>query len=1036
MAAKSSSPSSHTLPSIPLFLHILPFLLLSSSLLPRSTSQSTSQVDEKRTLLKIKADWGNPTNLSSWNNSAANHCNWTGIICADGFVTEISLSNQGLAKPIPPAVCDLKNLSYLDLSYNNLPGPFPPTLYKCSNLKHLDLSQNRFVGELPSDINRLSSRLTYLILSDNNFSGDIPTSIARFPAIQSLWLDNNLFNGSFPAEIGNLRTLETLTLAYNPFAPARIPQEFGYMTRLSYLWMTKMNLFGEIPDSLGKLTELEHLDLAWNSLNGTIPGWIWKLEKLKKLYLFENKFSGEINGTIGALGLVELDVSKNQLSGPIPEDIGKLKDLSILFMYDNGLSGEIPASIGLLPNLLDLRLFNNSLTGVLPPELGKHSRLWNLEVQWNRISGELPQHLCASKNLTSVNVFDNNFTGKVPASLGGCSTLDNIQLYRNGFSGDFPSGIWSATNLTTVIINDNSLSGTLPEELPWNLTRLEMENNRFSGKIPSSGKNLLVFNASNNLFSGEISATLAGMSRLLILSLGGNQISGSIPSAVSALTSLNTLDLRDNRLSGEIPAELGYLPSLTSLDLSSNQLFGEIPPAIGNLNLYFLNLSSNQLSGEIPTSLQNQAYELSFLANPGLCSSSNSIKNLHTCGYQSGGSDKLSRGLLIVLPLLGAVFFFAVVAIGFLMVREHRRRRMDGDDLASWKLTSFHALDFTEHNIVRGLNESNSIGNGGSGKVYLIALGDRAGEIVAVKKIWNSRKLDSNLEKEFQAEVEILGSIRHANIVKLLCCITKDDSKLLVYEYMENRSLDQWLHKAQRRDTGSGRSNPLDWPTRLGIAIGAARGLSYMHHDCSPPIMHRDVKSSNILLNSEFGAKIADFGLARMLVKVGEPESVSAIAGSFGYMAPECGYLRKIDEKVDVFSFGVVLLELVTGRGANDGGGEDGCLADWVWRRYQEGSRVIDIIDEEIQNPQLYLDEMEVVFRLGLFCTGKTPSGRPSMKEVLHVLIKCDPRLEGPNRLHREFDAAPLLQTKKGSQGESLSDAGEGEGHNYLGDLV
>ncbi|XP_008789188.2 receptor-like protein kinase HSL1 [Phoenix dactylifera] len=1035
MAAKSSSPSTYTLPSIPPLVHVLSFLLLSSSFLPRSTSQSTSQEDEKRTLLKIKADWGNPSALSSWNNSAATHCNWTGILCDDGFVTEIFLSNQGLAEQIPPAMCDFKNLSYLDLSYNNLPGPFPTTLYKCSNLKYLDLSQNLFVGELPVDIDRLSPRLTYLSLSNNNFSGDIPASIARFPAIQSLCLDNNLFNGSLPAELSNLRTLETLTLAYNPFAPARIPPEFGNLTRLSFFWMTKMNLLGEIPESLGKLTELEQLDLAWNSLNGTIPRWIWKLEKLKYLYLYANKFSGEINGTIGALGLVKLDVSKNKLTGSIPEDIGKLKNLSVLFMYDNILSGEIPARIGLLPNLYDIRLFNNSLTGVLPPELGKHSGLWNIEVQWNRISGELPQHLCYRKILTSVNVFDNNFTGEVPASLGDCSTLDNIQLYRNGFYGDFPTGIWSAVNLTTVIIRENALSGTLPDELSWNLTRLELENNRFSGKIPSSAKNLLVFKARNNLFSGEISATLAGISRLQELSLGGNQISGSIPPAVSGLKSLTILDLRDNRLSGEIPATLGSLPSLTSLDLSGNQLFGAIPPAIGNLKLNFLNLSSNQLSGEIPTSLQNQAYELSFLANPGLCSSSNSIKNLHTCGYHSDGLDKLSVQFLVVVPLLGALLFLAVVAIGFKTVREHRRRRMDDDDLASWKLTSFHALDFTEHNVVQGLTESNSIGSGGSGKVYRIVVGNRAGEVVAVKKIWSSRTLDSKLEKAFQAEVEILGSIRHVNIVKLLCCISKDDSKLLVYEYLENESLDQWLHKAQRTDRGSGRSDPLDWPTRLRIAIGAARGLSYMHHDCSPPIVHRDVKSSNILLNSEFDAKIADFGLARMLVQAGEPDSVSAIAGTFGYMAPECGQVRKVNEKVDVFSFGVVLLELVTGRGANDGD-EHGCLAEWAWRRYQEGSRVIDIIDEEIQNPRVYIDEMEVVFRLALFCTGKVPSGRPSMKEVLQVLIKCGQRLGPPNMLHREFDAAPLLQTKKGSRRGSASDTGEGEGRNYLAGVV
>ncbi|XP_008794105.2 receptor-like protein kinase 5 [Phoenix dactylifera] len=1033
MAPRSGSPSIHALPSICL----LP-LLLSTCLLPRSTSQRTSQEDDKRTLLKIKADWGNPPALSSWSNSggaAGDHCNWDGILCTNGSVTDISLGEQSITGPISPAICDLKNLSLLDLHDNDLSGPFPTILYNCSNLEYLDISENLFIGEIPADIYRMSSRLSDLRLSGNNFTGNIPPSICRLPAIRSLLLDNNLFNRSFPAELGNLSALETLTLAYNPFTPARIPSEFGKMAKLSYLWMTKMNLFGEIPESLGNLVELEHLDLAWNSLNGTIPGWIWKLEKLKELYLFANKFSGEISGTIRALSLVQLDVSINQLTGSIPEDIGKLKNLSILFMYYNRLSGEIPASIGSLPNLQDIRLFGNNLTGVLPPELGKHSRLLNLEVQWNNISGKLPEYLCAGKALTSLNVFDNNFAGEVPASLGDCSTLDNIQLYRNAFSGDFPTGIWSAVNLTTVIIHDNALSGTLPDELPWNLTRLEMQNNRFSGKIPSTAKKLAVFRASNNLFSGEIPGTLAGISRLQILFLGGNQISGSIPPAVSLLTSLVNLNLSKNRLSGEIPAALGSLPVLTSLDLSGNQLSGEIPQAIGNLTLNFLNLSSNQLSGEIPTSLQNQAYERSFLANPGLCSSSNSIKNLHTCGYRSNDSDKLSKGLLVLFVVLGAACFLAVVVIGHSMVREHRRRRMDGDDLASWKLTSFHSLDFTEHNIVPGLTERNSIGSGGSGMVYRVVLRDRAEEIVAVKKIWNRRKLDSKLEKEFQAEVEILGSIRHANIVKLLCCISNDDSKLLVYEYMENGSLHQWLHKLQRIDRGSERSDPLDWPTRLGIAIGAARGLCYMHHDCSPPIVHRDVKSSNILLDAEFGAKIADFGLARMLVKGGDPESVSAVAGSFGYMAPECGYSRKVNEKVDVFSFGVVLLELVTGRGANDGG-EHECLAEWAWRHYQEGGRVIDIIDEEIRDPLLYFDEIEVVFRLGLFCTGRTPSCRPSMKEVSQVLAKWDRRLRPRNLLHGQFDAAPFLQTKKGSRRQSLSEASEREDHNYLAGLV
>uniref|UniRef100_A0A6N2KFU5 Protein kinase domain-containing protein n=1 Tax=Salix viminalis TaxID=40686 RepID=A0A6N2KFU5_SALVM len=196
-------------------------------------------------------------------------------------------------------------------------------------------------------------------------------------------------------------------------------------------------------------------------------------------------------------------------------------------------------------------------------------------------------------------------------------------------------------------------------------------------------------------------------------------------------------------------------------------------------------------------------------------------------------------------------------------------------------------LNFTESDIFSGLKERNLIGSGGSGQVYRVAANGFGS--VAVKRISNHRNSDQKLEKEFLAEIEILGTLRHLNIVKLLCCISNDNSKLLVYEYMENHSLDQWLHSEKKAESSSASMNhvALDWSKRLQIAVGAAQGLCYLHHDCSPPIVHRDVKSSNILLDSHFNAKIADFGLARMLVKQGELATVSAVAGSFGYMAPE-----------------------------------------------------------------------------------------------------------------------------------------------------
>ncbi|RVW38266.1 Receptor-like protein kinase 5 [Vitis vinifera] len=204
----------------------------------------------------------------------------------------------------------------------------------------------------------------------------------------------------------------------------------------------------------------------------------------------------------------------------------------------------------------------------------------------------------------------------------------------------------------------------------------------------------------------------------------------------------------------------------------------------------------------------------------------------------------------------------------------------------------------------------------------------------------------------------------------------------------------------------------LAWPQRLKIAVDIAQGLCYMHHDCSPPIVHRDVKSSNILLDSEFNAKLADFGLAKMLIKPGELNTMSTVAGSVGYMAPESAHTARVSEKTDVYSFGVILLELVTGREASDGD-EHTCLVEWAWQHIQEGKHTADALDKEIKEP-CYLDEMSSVFKLGIICTGTLPSTRPSMRKVLKILLQYSNPLEvyGGENTGREYDAAPLLDTK------------------------
>lgn len=991
------------------------FIFFSPILLLHSSSQSLS--DEKQILLDIKNDWGNPIQLSSWN-SAGDPCEYTGIRCSGGSVVDINLYNSNISFPIPASICDLQGLNFLNLSWNNIPGEFPSVLYNCYSLQKLDISNNVFVGEIPADIDKMPRNLTDLFIEGNNFTGDIPAAIGRLPAIKLLRLNYNLFNGSIPLEIGNLSTLETLGLAMNPFPPTKIPPEFGNLTNLKYLLMSQMNLIGEIPESLGKLQNLEHLDLTLNILVGEIPASIWMIKSLKVLYLYGNMLTGEISKIVAADGMVEIDVSSNLLTGSIPEAFGEMKNLSTLNLCFNNLSGQVPASIGLLPNIYDVRLFNNRLEGALPPEMGKYSRLWNFEVDDNMFTGGLPEHLCDGKGLKNLIVFNNQLIGELPESLGSCSTLINVQIQNNSFTGEFPAGIWSAINLSLLNTEHNSLTGTLPERLPWNLTRLVIRNNQFSGNIPSSSGGLLVFYGDNNIFSGDLPASFFEKSMLQDLSLSGNKFSGVIPVTLGLMKYLNVLDLSDNLLSGTIPETVGSLPLLNALDLSKNQLSGDIPSNLGDLKLTSLNLSFNALGGEIPAQLQNQAYENSFLSNQNLCASL-SFANIQRCWNKPRRSDKLSTGLLVLFSVLGALLFSGVMVLVFLITRAHLGRKKAGAFPSDWKLTSFQAVDFSEPAIFHGLTDENLVGRGGGGKVYRISLGR---EIVAVKKIWNSRKLDSNLEKEFRAEVEILGSIRHSNIVKLLCCISGANSMLLVYEYLQNGSLDRWLHRRKRGD-----DPPLDWPTRLQIAIGAASGLCYMHHDCFPAIIHRDVKSSNILLDLEFNSKIADFGLARILARGGEPETVSAMAGSFGYMAPECSKLRKVNEKVDVYSFGVVLLELVTGREAGDGGEEeDENLTDWAWRRYKErGGAVGYAVDEDIagDSPE-WVEEAEVVFKMGLICTGFDPASRPTMKELLQVLMKLGRTTQNSCGGGGGGAGSPLLKSKgkSGSRGKGVAD--------------
>lgn len=991
------------------------FLLISHG----NSQQNSDQ--EKAILLKLKQHWFTSPNVTKWL-SSSNHCTWDGIICTQNSVSGIQIPYGNISKQIPQFICDLKNLTFLDFNHNFLPGNFPD-IYNCSNLEFLDLSYNYMNGSLPDDINRLSSNLKYLNLTANNFNGDIPKGIGGLSQLKVLELAGNLFDGSFPEEIGDLLELEVLVLSLNGFAPQAIPSRFTKLKKLRNLWMTEANLIGNIPQDIGNMTDLEFLDLSINGLSGNIPDDLFQLKNLSKVYLYTNNLSGGIPQSVLSMNLVDVDFCNNSLTGKIPEDFGKLTRLTGLTLFYNQLSGEIPLSIGKLPSLTTFKLFGNKLSGEIPPDFGRFSKLFDFQVSENQLVGKLPDGICNNKALAKFVAYGNNLTGELPSSLGNCDSLRYVRIENNRISGDIPDGLWTGKNLSMLLMNDNLLTGQLPHRVASNLSQVYISNNKFSGELPTGmgiWYSLSEFKASNNLLSGQIPQELTLLPGLTKLFLDGNLLSGNFPSNISSWKTLVTLNCRKNQFSGSLPSALGLLPNLIDLDLSSNQFSGAIPTELGKLRLTSLNLSSNRLSGEIPFQLENAAFGKSFLDNPGLCTSNPSVE-LASCKKETK-SDKFPVGLVAALASVAGVTFLVAVLYGLFVLRSHRKRKQES--VATWKQTSFHKLDFTESDIICNLIENNIIGSGGSGQVYLVPL-SRSGDYVAVKRIWRNQRLDHKHEKEFLAEVQILGTIRHSNIVKLLCCIFSEESKLLVYEYMENRSLDIWLHSKKRLNNTS-RSAPhlvLEWPKRLQIAIGAARGLCYMHHDCSPPIIHRDVKSSNILLDTQFNAKIADFGLARMLLKPGD-NTVTAVAGSFGYIAPEYARKTRVTEKIDVYSFGVILLELVTGKEANLGD-EDSCLADWAWRHLQKGKPMVDALDEDIKETR-YMDEIYIVFKLGIFCTSTVPSSRPTMKEVLQILIQCNNSspTSGEKKTDTEHDVLPLLKNSRSEKIEENDDVG------------
>ncbi|CAM8880693.1 unnamed protein product [Rhodiola kirilowii] len=937
--------------------------------------------NDHQTLLSLKSSLqsaSNPDLFNSWHQQN-NITQFAGVSCnSDGYVTEIDLSKQSLTGTLPfNVICDLPYLQKLSLGDNLLSGELSHELNDCAQLLYLDLGQNSFSGSVP-DISSLV-RLEHLYLNRSRFSGPFPwSSLSNMTNLITLSIGDNLFDPtiSFPGEILNL-------------------------TKLRWLFMSNCSIQGSIPPKIGDLSDLINLELADNHLTGIIPPEIGKLRNLWQLELYRNKLTGKLPVGFGNLtNLVKLDVSKNHLQGDLSE-LRYLTKLDSIQMYDNELTGEIPAEFGEFKQLVNISLYTNKLTGSIPEKLGSWTEFGFIDVSENFLTGPIPPDMCKKGTMFALLMLQNNLSGSIPESYGNCLSLERFRVSNNLLSGMVPAGIWGLPLANIIDVSSNLLEGRIESTIgkAKSLTTIRASNNKLYGEFPPEityATSLQAIDLQNNRISGALPDKIGELKALSTLYLQNNNLTGSIPDSIGSCKSLNDLNVAENSLTGRIPSSLGSLPTLNSLNLSGNKLSGSIPNSLSSLRLSLLDLSNNMLTGRVPESLSIEAYNGSFTGNAGLCSR----LNLEYCSADDSTSKRQMKTLIIVFVSALLILLVTLSAFLFHKGRFHKRDDDQGRSLKrdSWNLKSFHVLIFTEDDVLDSIKQENLIGKGGSGNVYRLTLPN--GKDLAVKHIWTNSDYDRGkrmsspmLEKqrigkrtEFEAEVEMLSSIRHVNVVKLYCSITSEDSNLLVYDYMPRGSLWDQIH--------TGGKCELDWVTRHEIALGSAKGLEYLHHGLERPVIHRDVKSSNILLDEFLKPRIADFGLAKMVRAKGGgadgSNSTHVIAGTVGYIAPEYGYTYKVNEKSDVYSFGVLLMELVTGkRPMEPEFGENRDIVQWVHSQLKTKESVLSLLDSRISNEMK--DEAIKVLRIAILCTARMPTLRPTMRSVVKMLEEAEP---------------------------------------------